>query len=179
MTVNKVILVGNLGADPETRTTQGGMMIANLRVATTSREKDRDGNWADQTEWHRVVVFGKQAESASRFLKKGRQVYVEGRIRTQKWTDKEGKERFTTEVLANDLRFLGGGGREGDGGGGGGGGGGYGGGGGGYGGGGSGGGGGYGGGGNGGGGGTGGGGGGGYGGPDYGGAGGGDDDIPF
>jgi single-strand DNA-binding protein len=108
MTVNKVILVGNLGADPETRTTQGGMMIANLRIATSERRKDKDGNWADHTEWHRCTAFGKTAENAAKFLKKGKQVYIEGSLRTTKFQDKEtGKDRYSTEVVVNDLRFLG------------------------------------------------------------------------
>lgn len=115
--INKVILVGNLGADPETRTAQTGTMVANLRIATTERQKDRDGNWSDHTEWHRVVCFGRTAENVARFLRKGRQVYVEGRIRTNKWQDKEGRDRWSTEIVANDVRFLGG--REGGGGGGG------------------------------------------------------------
>ncbi len=162
MTVNKVILVGNLGADPETRTSQAGNMVANLRLATSHRAKDRDGNWSDQTEWHRVVCFGRTAENVARFCRKGKQIYVEGRIQTRKWTDNEGRDRYSTEVVANEIRFLGS--RDGGGGGGysgGGGGGGYsgGGGGGGYSGGGS-----------------GGSGGGGGGGGDFGGA---DDDIPF
>lgn len=126
MSVNKVILVGNLGADPETRTAQSGNMVANLRIATTERTKDRDGNWGDHTEWHRVVCFGRTAENVSRYLRKGRQVYIEGKIQTRKWTDRDGNERWTTEIVANDIRFLGGGNREGGGGGyGGGGGGGY------------------------------------------------------
>ena len=108
MSVNKVILIGNLGRDPEIRTTAGGTSVGNLRIATTERRKDRDGNWTDHTEWHSVTVFGKTAENAGRFLKKGRQVYVEGRIQTRKWQDKEGQDRYTTEVVANDLKFLGG-----------------------------------------------------------------------
>ncbi|MEZ4317295.1 MAG: single-stranded DNA-binding protein [Myxococcota bacterium] len=119
MTVNKVILVGNLGADPETRTAQSGTMIVNLRLATSDRRKDRDGNWTDHTEWHRVVCFGRTAENVARFCKKGKQIYVEGRIQTQKWTDKDGNDKYTTEIVANEVRFLGG--REGGGGGGGGG----------------------------------------------------------
>ncbi len=108
MSVNKVILVGNLGADPETRTTGGGTTVANLRLATTERIK-KDDQWQDHTEWHRVVCFGRTAENVARYLKKGRQVYIEGRIRTNKWTDKEGHERYTTEVIADQVHFLGGG----------------------------------------------------------------------
>lgn len=109
MSVNKAILIGNLGADPEIRTTQSGTSVANLRIATTERTKDRDGNWTDQTEWHNVVCFGKTAENVGRFLSKGRQVYVEGRIQTRKWQDKEGQDRWSTEVVASQVRFLGGG----------------------------------------------------------------------
>lgn len=109
MSVNKVILIGNLGADPETRTSQSGTTVANLRIATTERVRDREGNWSDQTEWHRVVCFGRTAENVGRFLKKGRQVYVEGRLQTRKWQDRDGNDRWTTEVVANDVRFLGGG----------------------------------------------------------------------
>ena len=107
MSVNKVILIGNLGADPETRTTPSGTQVANLRLATTERRKDRDGNWTDHTEWHRVVCFGKTAENVSRFLRKGRQIYVEGRLRTNKWQDRDGNDRWTTEVIADQVRFLG------------------------------------------------------------------------
>ncbi len=122
--VNKVILIGNLGADPETRTTNSGSMVCNLRIATNERQKDRDGNWSDHTEWHRVVCFGRTAENVGRFLRKGRQIFIEGRIQTQKWQDRDGRDRYTTEIVANQIRFLGG--RDGGaGGGGGGGGGGY------------------------------------------------------
>ena len=123
--VNKVILVGNLGRDPETRTATSGTMVANLNIATNERQKDRDGNWNDHTEWHRVVCFGRTAENVSKFLRKGRQVYIEGRIRTRKWQDDKGMDRYTTEIIANNIKFIGG--REGGGdyGGGGGGGGNY------------------------------------------------------
>ena len=107
MTVNKVILVGNLGRDPETRTTQAGDTVASLSVATSHRSRDRGGEWTDATEWHRVSVFGRAAESAARYLTKGRQVYVEGRMQTRQWTDREGRERRTTEVVAHTVRFLG------------------------------------------------------------------------
>ena len=115
MTVNKVILVGNLGRDPEVRTTQGGMTIASLNIATTERRKDKDGAWSDHTEWHKVSVFGRTADNAAKFLKKGRQVYVEGRLQTRKWQDKEGQDRYSTEVVADTVHFLGskeGGGRD-------------------------------------------------------------------
>jgi single-strand DNA-binding protein len=115
MSVNKVILVGNLGADPEVRQTTGGTQVASLRIATTSRRKTQSGDWEDETEWHTVAAFGRTAENVGRFLKKGRQVYVEGRLKTRKWQDKEGKDRWTTEVLADVVHFLGGG--RGDGGG--------------------------------------------------------------
>ena len=108
MTVNKVILVGNLGADPESRTTQSGSTVANLRIATTERAKDRDGNWADHTEWHRVACFGRTAENVARFCRKGKQVYIEGKIRTRKWQDRDGNDRWSTEVIADQIRFLGG-----------------------------------------------------------------------
>lgn len=108
MTVNKVILVGNLGADPEVRATNGGSKVANLRIATSERTKDKDGNWSDHTEWHRVVCFGKTAENVERFLTKGRQVYIEGKIRTTKWTDKDGADKWSTEVVAFNVSFLGG-----------------------------------------------------------------------
>jgi len=106
MSVNKVILVGRLGADPESRNTNSGLAVANLRIATSERQKKGD-EWVEHTEWHRVVVFGKQAESVSRFLTKGRQVYVEGRLRTRKWQDKEGNDRYSTEIVGDRVQFLG------------------------------------------------------------------------
>jgi len=109
MGVNKVILLGNLGKDPEMRYTPQNMAIANLTIATGERKKDASGNWVDHTEWHRVVVFGKTAENVNQYLKKGRQVYIEGRIRTRKWQDKEGKDRYSTEILADTVQFVGGG----------------------------------------------------------------------
>ena len=120
--VNKVILIGRLGQDPDVRTTGSGSSVANLRIATSERRKDRDGNWGEHTEWHSVVCFGRTAENVGRFLKKGRQIYVEGRLQTRKWQDREGKDRWSTEVVANTVQFLGSG-RDGGGGGGGGGGG--------------------------------------------------------
>jgi len=137
--VNKVILIGNLGADPEVRYTGGGTPVANLRIATTDRWRDREGNPQERTEWHRIVVWGKQAEHCQKYLSRGRQVYVEGSLETREWNDRDGNKRYTTEVKARQVVFLGGrgeggggGGGGGYGGGGGGGGGGYGGGGGGY-----------------------------------------------
>jgi single-strand DNA-binding protein len=107
MTVNKAILVGNLGQDPEIRSASSGTVIATLRIATTERKKDQSGNWTDHTEWHTVVVFGKQAENVQKFCKKGKQLYIEGRIQTRKWQDKEGKDRWSTEIVADQVRFLG------------------------------------------------------------------------
>ncbi len=109
MTVNKVILVGNLGQDPDLRATAGGMPVCSLRIATTDRRKDKDGNWKDHTEWHSVVVYGRQAETANQYLRKGRMVYVEGRLQTRKWQDRNGQDRWTTEIIADNIRFLGGG----------------------------------------------------------------------
>ena len=108
MTVNKAILVGNLGQDPEMRTTASGTAVANLRVATSDRRKDRDGNWTDFTEWHTVVVFGKTAENVGRYCRKGKQLYIEGRIQTRKWQDRDGKDRWSTEIVGDQVRFLGG-----------------------------------------------------------------------
>ena len=96
MSVNKVILIGNLGQRPELRTTGGGLSVSSLRIATSDRRKGSDGQWADNTEWHSVVVFGSQAENCCKFLDKGRQVYVEGRLQTRKWQDKEGRDRWST-----------------------------------------------------------------------------------
>jgi single-strand DNA-binding protein len=111
MTVNKVILVGNLGRDAEIRNTTSGLQLANLRLATTDRRKGADGNWQDHTEWHSVVCFDKLANLMERFGKKGKQLYVEGRIQTREYTDKEGQKRWSTEVIANEIRLLGGAGR--------------------------------------------------------------------
>ena len=105
--VNKVILVGNLGADPELRHTPGGAAVANLRIATTEVFKDKDGNRQEKTEWHRVSVWGKQAEHCGQYLAKGRQVYVEGSLATREWTDKDGVKRYSTEVKAFQVTFLG------------------------------------------------------------------------
>ena len=115
--VNKVILIGNLGRDPETRYTTGGDAVTNLRIATTESWKDKSGEKQEKTEWHTVVLFGRQAEVAGEYLKKGRPVYIEGRLQTRKYTDKEGVEKYSTEVVADRMQLLGG--REGGGGGGG------------------------------------------------------------
>jgi single-strand DNA-binding protein len=116
--VNKVILVGTLGADPETRYTAGGGAITKIRIATNESWTDKQtGQKQERTEWHRVVFFGKLAEIAGEYLKKGRQVYVEGALRTDKYTDKEGIERYSTDVIANEMQMLGGpGGERGEGG---------------------------------------------------------------
>ncbi len=119
MTVNKVILIGNLGRDPEVRQTQSGSQVATLNIATTERRKQADGTWGDHTEWHRCVAFGRTAETAGRFLSKGRQVYIEGKLSTRKWQDKDGRDRWSTEVIIDNLRFIGGRGECGQGGGGG------------------------------------------------------------
>jgi single-strand DNA-binding protein len=107
--VNKVILIGNLGADPEVRFTPGGQAVANFRVATNESWNDKNGQKQERTEWHRIVVWGKLAELCGEYLKKGRQAYVEGRLQTREWTDKEGKKNYTTEIVANTVQFLGGG----------------------------------------------------------------------
>jgi single-strand DNA-binding protein len=114
--VNKVILVGNLGADPETRYGASGGAITNIRIATSESWTDRQTNERrENTEWHRVVMFGRLAEIAEQYLRKGRQVYIEGRIQTRKWQGQDGQDRYTTEIVANEMQMLGGrGGGEGD-----------------------------------------------------------------
>lgn len=108
MSVNKVILIGNLGNDPEVSFLPSGDTVLNFSMATSQRWTDKaTGDKKEEVEWHRVTVFGKLAESISQFLSKGRQVYVEGRLRTRKWTDKEGVERYTTEIVANAVQLLG------------------------------------------------------------------------
>jgi single-strand DNA-binding protein len=117
--VNKVILVGNLGADPETRYLPSGDAVANIRLATTDRYKDKASNeFKELTEWHRVAFFGRLAEIVNEYLKKGSSVYIEGRIRTRKWTDQSGQERYSTEIVADQMQMLGGRGGAGGGGGG-------------------------------------------------------------
>ncbi|WP_250532946.1 single-stranded DNA-binding protein [Caballeronia sp. AZ10_KS36] len=107
--VNKVILVGNLGADPETRYLPSGDAVANIRLATTDRYKDKaSGEMKELTEWHRVAFFGRLAEIVNEYLKKGSSVYIEGRIRTRKWTDQSGQERYSTEIVADQMQMLGG-----------------------------------------------------------------------
>ena len=113
--VNKVILVGNLGADPETRYGASGNAITNIRIATSESWTDRQTNERrENTEWHRVVMFGRLAEVAEQYLRKGRQVYIEGRIQTRKWQGQDGQDRYTTEIVANDMQMLGGRGGGGD-----------------------------------------------------------------
>ncbi|HKJ70701.1 MAG TPA: single-stranded DNA-binding protein [Gammaproteobacteria bacterium] len=108
--VNKVILVGNLGRDPEIRYTGSGNAVANLNLATTRRYRGRDGQQQEETEWHRVVMFSRLAEIAGEYLRKGSQCYIEGRLQTRKWQDNNGQDRYTTEVVANEMQMLGGGG---------------------------------------------------------------------
>ncbi|HEX4932997.1 MAG TPA: single-stranded DNA-binding protein [Gemmatimonadaceae bacterium] len=105
--VNKVILIGNLGRDPEIRYTPGGSPVANFTMATTERWTDPNGEKKEKTEWHRIVVWGKQAEIAAEYLRKGRQVYIEGSLQTREWTDRDGNKRYTTEVKAQRLQLLG------------------------------------------------------------------------
>jgi single-strand DNA-binding protein len=106
MSLNKVMLIGNLGRDPEVKYTPNQTAVCTLNIATSDRRKDDTGNWVEQTEWHRVVVFGKTAENCGQYLKKGRSVYIEGRLRTNKWKDKEGNDRYTTEIVAGTVQFL-------------------------------------------------------------------------
>ncbi len=104
--VNKVILLGNLGADPELRYTQSGSAVCTLRLATNERWKDKDGQPQERTEWHSVVVFGRQAENCEKYLKKGRSAYIEGRLQTRDWEDKDGNKRYTTEIVAQTVQFM-------------------------------------------------------------------------
>ena len=105
--VNKVILLGNLGRDPETRYTTGGDAVTNLNIATSEQWKDKSGEKQERTEWHRVVLFGRQAEIAGEYLKKGRSVYIEGRLQTRKYTDKDGVEKYSTEIVGDRMQLLG------------------------------------------------------------------------
>ena len=105
--VNKVILLGNVGKDPEIRSTGGGTMVANFTLATSDRQKDASGNWQDRTEWHNLVAFTRLAEIVRDYVKKGSKLYVEGKIRTRSWDDKEsGQKRYRTEIIVNDLSLL-------------------------------------------------------------------------
>ncbi len=123
--INKVILVGNLGNDPDVKYTQGGMAITRISLATTSVRKDKDGNQQERTEWHRVVFFGKLGEIAGEYLRKGSSVYVEGSLRYDKYTGQDGVEKYSTDIIADEMQMLGGRGEGGGGGAGGGGGGNY------------------------------------------------------
>lgn len=106
--LNKVMLIGHLGNDPELRTTASGQSVANFTVATSENFKDASGNWQDRTEWHRIVVWGKLAEICSQYLKKGRQVYIEGRLQTRSWDDnKSGEKKYATEIVCTDMQMLG------------------------------------------------------------------------
>ena len=107
--VNKAIVLGNLGRDPELRHTGSGRPVASLRIATNEVWNDQSGERQERTEWHSVVVWGRQAENCSQYLKKGRTVYVEGRLQTRKWQDKDGNDRYTTEIVADRVQFIGGG----------------------------------------------------------------------
>lgn len=109
--VNKVILIGNLGKDPETRYMSNGDAVTNITLATTDNWKDKNGEKQEKTEWHRITFYRKLAEIAGEYLKKGKSVYIEGRLETRKWTDKQGVERYTTDIIANDMKMLGGGGK--------------------------------------------------------------------
>lgn len=111
--VNKAIVLGNLGKDPELRHTQSGQAVTELTIATNERFKDKSGEWQERTEWHRVVVWGRQAENAAQYLAKGRQVYVEGRLQTREWTDRDGNKRYTTEIVAQNVQYLSSGGGDG------------------------------------------------------------------
>jgi single-strand DNA-binding protein len=106
--INKVILVGNLGNDPDTKYTQGGMAVTKISLATTSVRKDRDGNTQERTEWHRVTLFGKLGEIAAEYLRKGSQVYIEGSIRYDKYTGQDGVEKYSTDIIADEMQMLGG-----------------------------------------------------------------------
>ncbi len=106
--INKVILVGNLGNDPDTKYTQGGMAITRISLATTSVRKDKDGNQQERTEWHRVVFFGKLGEIAGEYLRKGSSVYVEGSLRYDKYTGQDGVEKYSTDIIADEMQMLGG-----------------------------------------------------------------------
>ena len=105
--VNKVILVGNVGKDPETRFSESGTAIANLTIATTNRFKNKQGQNQEETEWHRVVAYGKLAEIIEKYVQKGKPLYVEGRLQIRKWTDKQGVDRYTTEIVAEQMQMLG------------------------------------------------------------------------
>ena len=104
--INKAIIVGNLGADPEIRHTQSGTQVTNFNVATTERYKNKDGEQVDETEWHRIVAWQRLAEICGEYLTKGSKVYIEGKIQTRKWQDKDGNDRYTTEIVAREMKML-------------------------------------------------------------------------
>ena len=106
--VNRVILIGNLGRDPELRYTQSGQAVTNFSIATNEKWRDKDGQPQERTEWHRIIVWGKPAENCAQYLQKGRIVYIEGRLQTRDWEDREGNKRQTTEIVAQTVQFLGG-----------------------------------------------------------------------
>jgi single-strand DNA-binding protein len=106
--INKAIIIGNLGSDPEVRYTQGGQAVASFNVATSETFNDKAGERQERTEWHKIVVWGKLAELCGEYLKKGRQAYIEGRLQTRQWDDKDGNKRYTTEIVAQTVQFLGG-----------------------------------------------------------------------
>ena len=106
--VNKAILIGNLGKDPELRYTSSGQAVASFSLATTDRYKDKEGNWQERTDWHNIVVWGRQGETAKEYLSKGRSAYIEGRIQTRSYDDKEGNKKWITEIVASRVQFLGG-----------------------------------------------------------------------
>lgn len=108
MSVNKVMLMGRLGADPELKTLSSGQAVANFTIATSENWVDRDGQKQEKTEWHRIVVWGKLAELCRQYLGKGRQVFVEGKLQTRSWEDQQGQKRYTTEIVANNIQFIGG-----------------------------------------------------------------------
>ncbi len=104
--INKVILIGNLGVDPELRFTQNGTPVASFRIATSERWKDKDGNQQEQTEWHNIVAWGRLGELCNEYLNKGSKVYIEGKLKTRKWQDQNGNDRYTTDIVARDVQFL-------------------------------------------------------------------------
>ena len=104
--INKVILIGNLGADPEVRYSQNGKAVANFRIATTETWKKQDGSKEEQTEWHRIVAFARLGEICGEYLAKGSKVYIEGRLQTRKWQDRDGNDRYTTEIVAREMKML-------------------------------------------------------------------------
>ena len=105
--LNKVMLMGNLGKDPEVRYTASGQAVASFSIATSERYKSKSGDWEEKTEWHNIVLWGKQAETAKDYLSKGKTVFIEGRLQTRKWQDKDGRDRYTTEIVGDRMQFVG------------------------------------------------------------------------